>query len=117
MRNTQHDDDPPDSKATGGDGGGGGGTTASADGSGSKDENAGSDGGSDAGGVRKVAKEAMSRIPGLKKELSHSNSITAAALPKLGIAVPQEKEDELAEVNEIRLCACSATNIIQSSAA
>jgi hypothetical protein len=43
-----------------------------------------------------AAREAMSQIPGLRKGLSHTNSISGPTLPRFGIVV--EKEDEVAEV-------------------
>ena len=50
----------------------------------------------------KVAKEAMSRIPGLKKEPSLPSLIPGVAqLPKFGIALAQDKEEEVAEVNRM----------------
>lgn len=45
--------------------------------------------------------DSMSKIPGLKKELSHTNSITGLpSLPKFGIGITQDKEDEISEVKE-----------------
>ena len=50
----------------------------------------------------KVAKEAMSRIPGLKKEPSLPSLIPGVVqLPKFGIALAQDKEEEVAEVNRM----------------
>ena len=50
----------------------------------------------------KVAKEAMSRIPGLKKEPSLPSLIPGVVqLPKFGIALAQDKEEEVAEVHTI----------------
>ena len=43
--------------------------------------------------------DSMSRIPGLKKELSHTNSISGPTLPRYGIQLKEEREEELAEVS------------------
>ena len=43
--------------------------------------------------------DSMSRIPGLKKELSHTNSISGPTLPRYGIQLKEEQEEELAEVS------------------
>ncbi|XP_059078399.1 cAMP-specific 3',5'-cyclic phosphodiesterase-like isoform X3 [Tigriopus californicus] len=43
-----------------------------------------------------AAADCMSKIPGLKNQLSHTNSITGSTLPEFGIAT--DKDEELAEL-------------------
>ena len=56
--------------------------------------------GSSAGGPQAKPGDSMSRIPGLKKELSHTNSISGPTLPRYGIQLKEDKEEELAEVRK-----------------
>lgn len=49
-----------------------------------------------AGKGKAAAADCMSKIPGLKNQLSHTNSITGSTLPEFGIAT--DRDEELAEL-------------------